>query len=179
MENFARQVRERRGTVLSPLLDIDKNVEIKCKKGHVFSMIPSDKDWLWCKKCPPPSIGEQKIEEYFRKRSIEFRPEYPITLPKRQKFYFDFLVKKHRLLVEFDGKQHFEEVAFFRKGLEEQRRIDLVKNRWAVVNKYHLIRIPYFQINDIDSILDAAIEEIDVPDCDFLLTPCEDYYVEK
>ena len=179
MEDFVRQVRERRGTILSPLSNINKEIDIKCKKGHLFKMLPTNKEWVWCQECPMPSKGEQMIEKYLRKRNIEFRPEYPVNLPKRQKFYFDFLLKKYRLLVEFDGKQHFEYVEFFKTDLIKQREIDLAKNLWAIKNKYHLLRIPYFEIDNIEEILDSVLAEIGETDCDFLLTPSEDYYEQK
>ena len=47
------------------------------------------------------------------------------------------------LLIEYDGKQHYEEVEKFEVTLEEIKEKDEIKNEYAKENKLNLLRIPY------------------------------------
>ena len=62
--------------------------------------------------------------------------------------------------LEYDGHQHFHPVDFAGKGkewaeerFEEDKRRDKVKNLYCENNKIKLIRIPYFEFENIENIL--------------------------
>lgn len=52
----------------------------------------------------------------------------------------------------YDGKQHFEPIKHWGgiKKFEEQKEVDSFKNQYCIDNNIKLIRIPYFDYNDID-----------------------------
>lgn len=172
----ARQIRERRGTVIR---ERPAGVfEVKCRMGHVF-ILDTNREWEWCPRCPQ-SAGEKIIEKYLRKRQktdgINFRPEFPIPFTGKVKYYFDFLVRDIRLLIEFDGEQHFKETGYFKRSLKEQREIDRFKDKWALKHGYHLLRIKFDQIKHIEEILDETLDMIETLDKGVVLCPEEDYY---
>ena len=60
---------------------------------------------------------------------------------------------------EFDGQQHFEYVKFFHKKrstFKHMQENDRRKNRYAIKNKINLYRIPYTEIDSINTIQDMV-----------------------
>jgi len=75
---------------------------------------------------------------------------------------FDFAVfedlekTKLKLLIEFDGQQHFKNTGW-EKGnnkLERTQKNDGIKNEYCKFNNIKLIRISYLNYNNINEILD-------------------------
>ena len=70
-------------------------------------------------------------------------------------YRYDFDLEKYDEMIEFDGIQHFEPVDFFGGtasylgGVEN----DNIKNKWASDNKKELLRIPYWDYDNIEIIL--------------------------
>jgi very-short-patch-repair endonuclease len=108
------------------------------------------------KGCPAcsQSKGERFIDEWLRESGYKFEREFPIpitsTVGKNGRLRFDFLISEHKVLIEFDGEQHFRPVTFFGSSREtalkvhkEIKRRDKIKNVWATKNGYELIRIRY------------------------------------
>jgi len=57
---------------------------------------------------------------------------------------FDFTNAEHKIIVEADGRQHFQFIPFFHRSQDEfenRALIDLEKERWAVTNGWLLIRV--------------------------------------
>lgn len=106
-----------------------------------------------------PSKGEQKIREILLKNKIPFKTEVSfknLTGANGILLRFDFAVfnknKKLVALIEFDGEQHFEFTPYFHKTKADFRRQlewDRKKNKFCLLNRIPLIRIPYW---DYDSI---------------------------
>lgn len=123
------------------------------------------------------SEGEMAIVDYLRDHNIEFEREYRVKIMDNYR-RFDFIVPSKKLLMEFDGIQHFEEVLHFsKKGkepLEVRRKIDLAKNKWATDNGFHLLRIPHWSMDDIPEIIEEALSKIS-EGCS-LLVPPDDYF---
>ena len=66
------------------------------------------------------------------------------------------------LLVEYDGEYHYKLVRgstpeLKQKRLELQQRRDKVKNEWAKANNIPLLRIPYWDFDRIEELIDAFI----------------------
>ena len=97
------------------------------------------------------SGGEKKIERILTENNIPFEIEKTFNSCKLESNYFarfDFYVN-NKYLIEFDGKQHFEETDFY-KPLIEIQKIDIFKNNWCKENNIPLIRIPYTYVNKIE-----------------------------
>jgi very-short-patch-repair endonuclease len=88
-----------------------------------------------------------------------------LVSPKNKPLRFDFYIKSHNLLIEFDGKQHFKKVRW--TITETQQDIDThynyivecdhLKNEYADANKIKLYRIKYTEIKNIDNILKVLL----------------------
>lgn len=116
-----------------------------------------------CPKCETKySKGETKIMKYLEKNNISYETEKTFKDCKNKKLLpFDFYLNDYKVLIEFDGKQHFEAIDFFdgEKGLKETQFRDEIKNKYCKDNNIPLLRIPYNEINNIEIILDDFIDK--------------------
>ena len=62
-----------------------------------------------------------------------------------------------KLLIEYDGIQHFEEVEIFRESLTYIQKNDDIKNQYCKDNDIKLIRIPYWDYDRIEEILQKEL----------------------
>lgn len=116
------------------------------------------------------SLGEYKIRDFLLKKQILFKTEFVFSeLPNRR---FDFAVFNNNgklcCLIEFDGKQHYSYVHTWHKSeedfLKSQLR-DKEKNDFCLKNKIKLIRVPYWELENIEKFLEGIIkEDASVPD---------------
>jgi hypothetical protein len=97
------------------------------------------------------SKGEISIEKYLIENKISYQRQYKIEdcrniLP----LPFDFYLPELNILIEYDGKQHFESIDLFGGEIEfkKRKKNDDIKNKYCKKNKIPLLRIPYFE--DVD-----------------------------
>lgn len=111
--------------------------------------------------CKHRSKGEIKIEEYLLNHDIMFENQKTFDNccfeQTNQKARFDFYLPEYDLLIEYDGQQHYKEVSVFQSTLEEIQNRDNYKNKWCEDNDIHLLRIPYFEYDNIDDILNLVL----------------------
>lgn len=153
---------EKRGfKLLSKYNGNNKQITLQCKKGHIFNttydIIVNNN--CGCSICNE-SKGEKEIINYLENNNISYNTQYRFD---DCKFYytlpFDFYLPRYNILIEFDGIQHFEIVKHF-GGLNSfiDRKIrDTVKTIYCKDNNIKLIRIPYWEINNIDKILNKEL----------------------
>lgn len=124
-------------------------VKIICMKHGEFEQTPKDHlKGHGCKFCSNFSKGEEKIEKVLKEKSIKFIREYRfdscISI-NGVKLAFDFYVPDFNLIIEYDGRQHFEPVSVF--GGEDSFRTlkinDEIRNKWCLEKNINLIRISY------------------------------------
>ena len=103
------------------------------------------------------SLGEYKIYKILEKLDIEFKREFTfqdLKSDKRSPLRYDFGIKlkdDNYLLIEFDGKQHFQKVKWSNIESEQQiierfeylQKCDIQKNEYAKNNNHDLLRIKY------------------------------------
>ena len=99
--------------------------------------------------CYHRSIGATNILTLLQENNIDFIEEYVfLDLPKSR---FDFAIIENRKitrLIEFDGEQHFKDIPNW-GGLELQQQRDKVKNEYALSHNIPLVRIPYWERDNI------------------------------
>ena len=99
--------------------------------------------------CYHRSIGATNILNILQNNSIDFVEEYVfLDLPKSR---FDFAIienEKITRLIEFDGEQHFKDIPSW-GGLELQQQRDKIKNEYALSHNIPLVRIPYWERDNI------------------------------
>jgi very-short-patch-repair endonuclease len=92
------------------------------------------------------SKGERKIETFLLKNNIIFEKQKTFKDCKYKKLlYFDFYLTNFNLCIEFDGRQHYENVEIFggEKALKKNKIRDHIKDKYCEKNNIKLIRIKY------------------------------------
>ena len=116
--------------------------------------------------CLSESKGEKRIREYLETRSVKFKEEYTFKdLAHINPLRYDFGILDNEgnlvVLIEYDGRQHYEMTGYF-GGVDEFERYqerDRIKNEYARENKIPLLRIPYTQYEEIEKILGKELKK--------------------
>ena len=90
-----------------------------------------------------PIIYSDVIKEISIKQICSFYDDVDLIDDNLKNKRFDFISVSNKLIIEFDGRQHFEHIEHF-GGFEqfvERQNIDLDKQRFIKENNFHLIRI--------------------------------------
>lgn len=140
------------------------NLEIKCKCGELFYRKFDNYKNLnqyHCTKCGTSSKGESKIMEILDRYNINYgcRTSYKECRFKHL-LLFDFVLYDKNIIIEYDGRQHFEIVKDF-GGFDsfiDTKIRDTVKNIFCKNNNITLIRIPYWDFDNIEDILIRDLE---------------------
>lgn len=124
-------------------------------------------------RCPncKHSKGEEKIIQFLLNNSIKTKPQYRFencrnkyTLP------FDFAILDDNTnnvicLIEYDGEFHFEPARFSKdkdkmlKKFKQTQQHDQIKNKYCEDNNIPLLRIPYWEFNNIENILKDVLNK--------------------
>ena len=143
-----------------------EKLDVKCPKGHKFK-ISYAKFYIGrrCNICTSSS-GEQSIMQILEKLNIKF---------EREKFFkeckdikplpFDFYLPDYNTCIEYDGEQHFKASSFnhTKTNLKYIQEHDNIKTSYCKDNNIKLIRIPYWEFNNIENIIKNKIIEINKP----------------
>ena len=103
--------------------------------------------------CISSSIGEINIQTILKENNIKYKKEYCVK--KIGNLRFDFAIIENDAivrLIEFDGIQHYSDISgvWNRKdSLERRQERDQKKNDWAATNNIPLVRIPYWERDNI------------------------------
>ena len=108
-----------------------------------------------CPTCKE-SYGERQIRKYLTSNHIEFVSQYKFDNCRRIKpLPFDFYLPDYNICIEYDGQQHFQDIEVF--GGQDRfvytQENDKIKTDYCQLNNIGLVRIPFWEINNIDNIL--------------------------
>lgn len=98
------------------------------------------------------SKGEDKIIRLLRAANIKFEREKTFSDLRGGKFRYDFYLPSYNILIEVDGEQHFKQIKVFQKTRSDflkQQENDRRKNSYALANNILLIRIPFWEIDNL------------------------------
>ncbi len=123
-----------------------------------------------CQRCRETK-GEKVISGYLEMNNIEFETEIfskdlfekSLFLKEHRLTRFDFVLSLHNLIIEFDGIGHFKPIAFggnvntAKKLFQKRVDKDKAKNALVGSSKYNLLRIPYWEMDNIEDILQEVI----------------------
>lgn len=141
-----------------------RKVKIICPKHGVFEQVANNH--LCGAGCPvcKESKGEREIENYLTRNGIDFIRQYKIEIiPRlfsRVKLRVDFYLPMHNMIIEFNGRQHYEYIEAWNKNRDnfgEQRERDQHLREYCRDSGIKLIEIPYTKINNIPRILSKAL----------------------
>lgn len=140
-------------------------VKIICPEHGVFKQ--NINTHLSNKGCPicNSSKGEKMILSILRKNKIFFTTQQTFEALKNpltnKKLKFDFYLTNLNCCIEYDGKQHFEPIEFFGgvKSFNNRKYRDGLKDSYCEENNIDLIRIPYWELENIEKIIERYVEQ--------------------
>ena len=108
------------------------------------------------------SHGEEKISNYFHNNKIDFQSQYGVSI--NGKWYrYDFAIlenKKPIKLIEYHGIQHYDDKNLhWGKPSSLIKERDEIKRNWAKENNIPLYEIPYWELDNIEKVLEGIIKE--------------------
>lgn len=136
-------------------INANSHLIVKCPKGHIYKVRYSD--FSRGKRCPycNMSSGEQEIVRILDKYNIEYNIQFTFKECKNiLELPFDFYLPKYNTLIEYDGEQHYS--LRFEDTIDDfiKRKVnDGIKNEYCYFNNLPLIRIPYWEFNNIEKII--------------------------
>jgi len=140
-----------------------RKIEIVCKKHGSFWQTPASHSTG--SGCPLCSIskGEKAVEKFLKESKNTYTAQYRIAECRNKRpLPFDFAIfedkerKKLKCLIEYDGEQHYKICKNFKmtqKDLEETQRRDKIKTDYCLKNNIKLIRIPYWEKDNVEDYL--------------------------
>lgn len=103
--------------------------------------------------CYHRSIGEVEIFNLLTENNIDFIDQYKFSEKKINRFSYDFaLIENNNVirLIEFDGEQHYFKIKNKNwDSLEIIQQRDQLKNEYAKLHNIPLVRIPYWERDNI------------------------------
>jgi very-short-patch-repair endonuclease len=138
-------------------------IHLKCNKDKFEWYVSYDHfigQKTGCPKCNS-SKGEIKIEEYLKLNNIKYEFQKKFKECKNIKqLPFYFYISELNICVEYDGIQHYKPIKRFDgdEGLKQTQLRDSIKTQYCIDNNIELIRIPYFEKDNIENILKEKLK---------------------
>lgn len=137
--------------------------------GYTYKTIAGGflgKNGARCPKCRA-SKGETKICEILESLGVKYQVQYAIDECRRiRPLPFDVAICDTNdnlvLLIEYQGIQHYEAIDFFGgvKGHERVVESDKMKKDYCFNNNIPLLRIPYWEINNLKTLIVDELNRI-------------------
>ena len=99
-------------------------------------------------------LEKKNIENILKENNILFKSQFTLPELKLKKYDFAILNEQNQpiRLIEFDGRQHFDDISGIwnsPESLEDIQTRDKIKNQWALEHNIPLVRIPYWERDNI------------------------------
>ena len=129
--------------------------------GKVFKTT-QNKFFIQGSRCPNCvySRGEKVVADVLDSLSIEYTREHTFEYLGRKRY--DFFIPSLNIAIEYDGEQHYEPVDAWggEEYLESVRQSDALKNDFCEYMGIDLLRIPYWEFDNIDEIVTNFIDTV-------------------
>jgi len=120
--------------------------------------------------CTKISKGELETENILMKHKLLYMKQYRFEGCKyKYPLSFDFYLPELNACVEYDGEQHYFPVDFSSKGNEwaedqfkENQKRDNIKNQYCSNEKIPLIRIPFWEKDNLESFLLCQLHKLGI-----------------
>lgn len=117
-----------------------------------------------CKKCNS-SRGEIEISKVLNNMNVEYihdKEYFKDLLSKSGRpLRPDFIIEDKRIWIEYDGEQHFEHIKgmMTKEKYKQLQKHDKLKDKYAKEHRWKLIRIPYWEFDNIEKILEKELNK--------------------
>lgn len=141
-----------------------KPTSVRCKIcGNLYSANACNilNSTATCPTCRTKWPTQQHVRDIIISWGIDLIPEYwfPDCVYKRP-LLFDAYLPEYNILVEYDGEQHYQIVDFFHGATGDpesdflvRKARDRIKDEYCSEHHIALIRIPYWEKNNLESFL--------------------------
>jgi hypothetical protein len=156
-EEFLQEIKDLHGgsvIALDKYIDIKTKMKFECICSYQWEARPAHiLRGYGCPICTRRnSSGEESLNNLLLQNKLAFTTQFTHSECKyKNVLRFDFYVED-KIIIEFDGKQHFEPVDFGGRGMEwakidfeERKKQDKIKNDFCKKFRIPLIRIPYWE----------------------------------
>lgn len=106
------------------------------------------------------------IQSFLERNKIDFKSEYTVWVGDNY-YRFDFYLPKYNLFIEYDGEQHYMPIKFYSQSddeanhnLEKTQEHDRIKNLYCEENNINLLRIPYWEKENIETIINNHLQRL-------------------
>lgn len=138
------------------------------KCGNEFEMLP--RNFIHGQRCPKcaSSKGAKIVSKYLDKYNVNYTREYRINECKNKlPLPFDFAIfnnKKVKLLIEYDGIQHYKPFNYFGGDEKYNKNLknDQIKTDYCKTGNIPLLRISYKDFDYIEFILYKHLHELKI-----------------
>ncbi len=133
-------------------------VIIICKKHGDFKIRPTNFiEYNSCPNCHTISKGENLIAKILQSINVKYNRQHYFENCRgiKNPLPFDFYLPDYNICIEYDGVQHFEPISAF-GGIDAfniLKNNDFIKNKFCKINDIVLIRIPYYDRDNLYKIL--------------------------
>lgn len=156
-------------SLLTEYVNVSTPVTFKCNNcGFIRSLKPNSLLASgYCPKCDSKeSRGEKAISKYLTTKNIRHVPQMYFSQWNIGIHYFDFYIPEYNLVLEFNGRQHYEFVNFFHKDENDyyhRLKKDREKKEAALSNGLNYASINYKLLPQINRILDYLFNSTTIP----------------
>ena len=131
-------------------------LNIICDKGHKTKITLRDfRDGCRCNICRI-SKGEKKIMIFLENKNINYVYDEPyfkdLLSNAGNPLRPDFILPDYKIWIEYDGEFHFKKYYEDQK-YDLQTYHDELKNNYAIKHNWKMVRIPYWEFENIENIL--------------------------
>lgn len=144
---------------LSELNTVNDKITIKHSCGKEYQgRVSNHLSGQGCSRCSS-SLGEAKTRLFLELRGIRYKDQYKV---EGYPFKYDFYLPDLKILIEYDGEQHFRPIEYFggEKTFKLQQRLDKKKDNIAEEEGLYLIRIPFTEYSNLEEFLSRAIDKL-------------------
>lgn len=99
------------------------------------------------------------IKQWLTENKIKYKSEYTVIIDNNA-YRFDFYLPQYNLFIEYDGEQHYKPIRYYtqsdeemKRTFEETKRRDKIKNHYCKEKNINLLRIPYWEKENIETII--------------------------
>lgn len=161
--------------IIGEYTKLKEKIECKCLLCNNI-WFPTPANLLKGSSCPlcSTSKGEEKIIDVLTNMNISFEPQKMfegLLGVYGGKLSYDFYLPDYNMLIEFQGKQHYESIDWFggNEKFEYQQEHDKRKREYAYKNNYNFLEIPYWDFDNIEDILKNIIYQESSNDGSFIM----------
>ena len=152
---------------LEPYVNSKTKIQFQCLiDGTIWPSAPNTV--LRGHGCPTcsESRGEATIRDYLLNHGIEHHTQHRFKDCKDLRpLPFDFFIPQYNLVIEYDGKQHFEPIQFGGVSMEQAEQSfkecqehDAIKTEYCKQHSINILRIPYTEFDHIQEKLDELFD---------------------